>query len=68
MPNYTLELGDTADALLETLATKKGTTRGEILRRALSTYAYLDDEVCGSGLNVALNNSHDQIIKNVQLP
>src|SRR3954452_23986942 len=42
MSSYTLHLGDQVEALLDELALQKETTKAEIIRRALSIYAYLN--------------------------
>jgi hypothetical protein len=53
MSSYTLHLGDRVEALLDELALQKETTKAEIIRRALSIYAYLNQAEQESNENAA---------------
>jgi hypothetical protein len=53
MSSYTLHLGDQVEALLDELALQKETTKAEIIRRALSTYVYLNQASPKSNENAA---------------
>src|ERR1051326_6543176 len=59
MASYTLRLGDKAEALLDELALRKETTKAEIIRRALSAYASINQTEQETNENAA--ESLDQI-------
>ena len=45
MPRLTVQFDSNVSKMLQELANRKGTTKVEILRRALATYKHLDDEI-----------------------
>ena len=44
MPKLTVEFNDKMNDILEQLAEEKGTTKVDVLRRAVALYKYLDGE------------------------
>ena len=54
--------------LLKQMAAEKGTTKTEIIRRALMTYKYLDDETKDGEKRVSITSKEDKSIKDVILP
>ena len=68
MPKLTIRLGDKTDKLLTELAEEKGTTKTEIIRRALMTYKYLDEEVKDGNKRVSITTKNNETIKDVILP
>ena len=57
------------DKLLKELATEKGTTKTEIIRRALAMYRYLDKETSDGTKRVSVTSAKtDKILKDVILP
>ena len=44
MPKLTVEFNDKMNHILEQLAEEKGTTKVDVLRRAVALYRYLDSE------------------------
>ena len=44
MPKLTVEFNDKMNQILEQLAEEKGTTKVDVLRRAVALYRYLDAE------------------------
>jgi len=44
MPKLTVEFNDKMSDILERLAEEKGTTKVDVLRRAVALYKYLDSE------------------------
>ena len=44
MAKYTIDFGQDVDAMLKQQSDKKAITKAEIIRRALSTYMYLEQE------------------------
>ena len=45
MPKLTIEFNDRVNGMLEELAEEAGTTKVDIIRRALALYKHVDDEV-----------------------
>lgn len=68
MPKLTIRFGEKTDELLKELAKIKGTTKSEIIRRALVTYKYLDDQVRDGNNHISIKSADDQTIKDVILP
>jgi len=73
MPKLTIEFDETVNKLLNTLSESKGTSKAEIIRRALATYKYLTDETKEddkrvSVTTVATSTKSAKIIKDVLLP
>lgn len=68
MPKLTIRFGEKTDELLKELAKIKGTTKSEIIRRALVTYKYLDDQVRDGSNHISIKSADDQTIKDVILP
>ena len=68
MPKLTIRFGEKTDKLLKELAEEKGTTKTEIIRRALVTYKYLDDETKDSASTVSITSRDNKTIKDVILP
>jgi len=44
MPKLTVEFNDKMNQILEQLAEEKGTTKVDVLRRAVALYRYLEEE------------------------
>jgi len=68
MPKLTIRFGDKTDKLLKELAEEKGTTKTEIIRRALVTYKYLDEETKDGSKRVSITTTNNETIKDVILP
>jgi len=68
MPKLTIRFGDKTDKLLKELAEEKGTTKTEIIRRALATYKYLDEETKDGNKRVSITTTNNETIKDVILP
>ena len=69
MPKLTVQFGDQMNKLLKELATEKGTTKTEIIRRALAMYRYLDKETSDGTKRVSVTSAKtDKILKDVILP
>ena len=73
MPKLTIEFDETVNKLLNTLSESKGTSKAEIIRRALATYKYLTDETKEedkrvSVTTVSTSTKPAKIIKDVLLP
>ena len=68
MPKLTIRFGDKTDKMLAELAEEKGTTKTEIIRRALVTYKYLDEEIKDGNKRVSITTKNNETIKDVILP
>jgi predicted transcriptional regulator len=66
---YTVDLGDQFDETLGELAAAKHTTKSDIIRRALASYAYLNKESSiAQGKKVSITNDEDRVLKDIVLP
>ncbi len=63
----TLDLGPNLDHLLVDLADADSTTKAEIIRRALASYAYFKKQKA-AGNQVAITSSEGAVVKEVVLP
>jgi hypothetical protein len=69
MARYTIDFGPEFDLILEGMAKKKGSTKAEVIRRAVASYSYLDKQVdTDAGTKVSVTNAKDQVLKDVVLP
>jgi predicted transcriptional regulator len=59
----TVQLTDQIDNVLETLASRSGTSKTEVLRRAIGTYKVLQDELSkGSTIQLERNGEITRVI------
>ena len=66
---YTIDLDPKFDATLSSLATQKGTTKAEIIRRALATYTFLNQKTQErDGQQVSITDSEGHILSNIMVP
>jgi predicted transcriptional regulator len=68
MPKLTVRFGNQMSRMLKELAEEKGTTQTEIIRRALATYKYLNDEVKDGDKSVSVTSKRDKAITEIILP
>jgi len=69
MPKLTVQFDSKVNKMLKELAERKGTTKMEIIRRALATYKHLDDETLDDDKRVSVTSaSSDKILKDIILP
>jgi predicted transcriptional regulator len=69
VPRLTIQFDRQIDKMLKELAERKGTTKVDILRRALAAYKYLDDEVFDDdGKRISVTSKENKILKDVILP
>ncbi len=69
MARYTIDMGEDVVKVLGDLATKKGTTKSEIIRRALASYNYLTQNAPPEeGKKVSITDQQDRVLKDVVLP
>jgi hypothetical protein len=67
MPRYTIDLGEKFDKLLTDLAQSKEITKSELVRRAVASYAYFDEERT-AGNRISVVDDKNKTVKEVVLP
>jgi predicted transcriptional regulator len=68
MPKLTVEFNDKMNDILEQLANEKGTSKVDVLRRAVALYRYLDSEQKqGEDRRVSITDK-DKVVKDIVLP
>ena len=67
MPKLTVEFNDKMNEILEELAKDKGTSKVEVLRRAVALYRYLDSEQKEGDKKVSITQD-DRVVKDIVLP
>ena len=66
---YTVDLDPAFDSTLTALASDKGVSKAEIIKRALATYNYLSTQApMSSNMKVSITDSADKVLKDVVLP
>ncbi len=65
MPKLTVEFNDKMNDILEQLAEEKGTTKVDVLRKAVALYKYLDSEQKDGKVSITQDN---KIVKDIVLP
>jgi len=69
MPRYSIDLNDQFDTKLSKMAVEKGTTKAEIIRRAVASYTYLHQQVEGdNGRKISITDGDDRVEKDIVLP
>ena len=68
MPKLTVQFGDQMNKMLKELAVEKGTTKTEIIRRALATYKYLNDKRKDGASSVSARSADNETLEDVILP
>ena len=65
---YTLDLDQGLDKTLSDLAETKGTSKAEIIKRALATYKYISGETAQAGKKVSITDGGDTVLKDIVIP
>jgi len=69
MPRYTVDFSNDFDKLLSELASMKSLPKAEIIRRAVASYAFLDNQASKSSDNkISITDKNDKVIKDIVLP
>jgi predicted transcriptional regulator len=68
MPKLTVEFNDKMNAILEQLANEKGTTKVDVLRRAVALYKYLDSEQNEDKSKRVSITKNNKVLKEIVLP
>lgn len=67
MPKLTVEFNDRMNEMLEQLAAKQGTTKVDIIRRALALLRYVEAEVGDSDKRRLAISEDDKVLKEIVL-
>lgn len=66
---YTIDLDEKFDQTLSGLAAEKGTTKAEIIKRALATYSFISGQTpADSDRKVSITTSDDKVLKDIVIP
>ena len=66
---YTMDLDTQLDEALSELAARKGTSKADIIKRALATYNFISGQVSGnSDKKFSITTSDDKVIKDIVVP
>jgi hypothetical protein len=66
---YTIDLDPMADNTLSSLAAEKGTTKADIIKRALASYSFISKQApADSGRKVSITDAEDKVLKDIVLP
>ena len=69
MAKFTLNFNTEFDQFLDDLSKQHGTTKSEIVRRALASYKFLGDSVRQKkGLKISVTTADDVVVKDIILP
>jgi hypothetical protein len=67
--NYTIKLSDDLERLLDQLAKAKQQTKSEIIRRAVASYSFLNEQAGPESVNkLSITDASDRVVKDVVLP
>lgn len=68
MARYTIDVDEDFDLMLSKLAKEKGSTKAEVIRRAVTSYSYLTNETANDpGKKVSITSPEDKVLKDVIL-
>ncbi len=67
MPKLTIEFNDSLNEILRQLADKDGTTKVDIIRRALALYKYVDEEVSKNDKRKLAIAEDDKVLREIVL-
>ena len=66
---YTIDLDPSFDQALSGLAESKGTSKAEIIKRALATYKYISGQApTNSDRKVSITDQNDKVLKDIVIP
>ncbi|MGI4789778.1 MAG: hypothetical protein ACRYFS_13120 [Janthinobacterium lividum] len=68
MPQYSVNFADNFDQVLSVASKKQGTTKADIIRKAVASYVYLSKETADPNRKVSITDDQNRVIKDVMLP
>ncbi len=68
MPQYSINIADSFDKVLTDASKAQGTTKADIIRKAVASYVYLNKETANTDRKVSITDDQNRVIKDVMLP
>lgn len=66
---FTIDLDPQFDSKLTAVASSKGITKAEVIRRALATYSFLTGQISADdGRKLSITDKSDRVMKEIVLP
>ena len=68
MPQYSVNFSSDFDKALTDASKQQGTTKADIIRKAVASYVYLTRETNNTDRKVSITDQQGQVLKDVMLP
>ncbi len=68
MPQYSVNFSSDFDKVLADTSKQQGTTKADIIRKAVASYVYLTRETTNTDRKVSITDNQGQVLKDVMLP
>ncbi len=68
MPQYSVNFSSDFDKALTDASKQQGTTKADIIRKAVASYVYLTRETSSTDRKVSITDNQGQVLKDVMLP
>ena len=68
MPQYSVNFDNSFDKVLTDTSKQQGTTKADIIRKAVASYVYLIRETADPERKVSITNNQGLVIKDIILP
>ncbi len=68
MPQYSVNFSSDFDKALTDASKQQGTTKADIIRKAVASYVYLTRETNNTDRKVSITDHQGQVLKDVMLP
>ncbi len=68
MPQYSVNFSSDFDKALTDASKRQGSTKADIIRKAVASYIYLNKETANTDRKVSITDDKNRIIKDVMLP
>lgn len=68
MPQYSVNFSSDFDKALTDASKQQGTTKADIIRKAVASYVYLTRETTNTDRKVSITDYQGQVLKDVMLP
>ncbi len=68
MPQYSVNFSSDFDKVLADTSKQQGTTKADIIRKAVASYVYLSKETTNADRKVSITDNQGLVIKDIILP
>ena len=68
MPQYSVNFDNSFDKVLTDTSKQQGTTKADIIRKAVASYVYLTREIANPERKVSITDNQGLVIKDIILP